>query len=704
MYVAFCLKAQEIDIISRHLQSFRDLGVTRGMQEREVLSFENTSETHDIFIKVLIDGHDDKLTGEISEYLETNNLGVVIEHSESVNNADIVITYISGMYDISASKNWASSRVIIKERIADIDELKESIVAYAQGKFLRELNIKGSEEIFSFKLLHVDYDVENHKIIATHDATGRGVFQVTPEDDFAVLEITNHSSYPISVEILEINIAGVVSGFFPNMDCTSASERYIPPRSTVRFEDCVYSFAPPYEMLTLKAFAKIEEKTNYHSPVQKPHLYAQAFEYSIVEEKNDAFEDIVKRHSSMSSSLIVSRGALIDQEAYKFNFSVFSNKQHDEDDILDLVNSYSKNVGLCIYTYIDDRLNILLYTKDGKVYDKSITITKEKLTEDINNINNYFSNRSLHRSPVLRGSKPSQTSTSLIEKEKLLKTINETLLPPIAFLGEVEHLIIVPTLNIATIPFYTLQFSNEEYLVDKMSYSVAPSLIELLFRIDESNPYQREKSGYVQYDFENALLVANPTFSTSGKWDFPSLPGTEEEINSIADLIGIDKYILLKGDDATSQRVFYEFKTKDLLYFATHGIADPENPLDNSFLALAEDDDFIFSARRIQHEEIASNLVILSACQTGLGQTHEGGVIGLARAFQLAGANNVLSSLWNIDDKETVVIMTDFFRNIQQGGELMPHEALRQAILKYKNEVNTDPYYWSAFMIFGVPY
>ena len=150
------------------------------------------------------------------------------------------------------------------------------------------------------------------------------------------------------------------------------------------------------------------------------------------------------------------------------------------------------------------------------------------------------------------------------------------------------------------------------------------------------------------------------------------------------------------------------------MYFATHGITDAENPLDKSFLVLANDDketSFITS-REIQNipfkerrrQELKAKLVVLSACQTGLGKSHEGGTIGLARAFQLAGANHVLMSLWNIDDKETATLMKYFFDELAIAQELMPHAALRNAILKYKKEINDDPKYWAAFSIFGVPY
>ena len=128
-------------------------------------------------------------------------------------------------------------------------------------------------------------------------------------------------------------------------------------------------------------------------------------------------------------------------------------------------------------------------------------------------------------------------------------------------------------------------------------------------------------------------------------------------------------------------------------------------------MVLAEDSTgkFLLSAREIMNtrhtQMMEAKLVVLSACQTGLGRSLDGGVIGLTRAFQVAGANHVLMSLWNVSDDETAKLMTFFFKELQGYGiEFMPHDALRKAILKYRREVSDDPNYWAAFTLFGVPY
>ncbi len=97
----------------------------------------------------------------------------------------------------------------------------------------------------------------------------------------------------------------------------------------------------------------------------------------------------------------------------------------------------------------------------------------------------------------------------------------------------------------------------------------------------------------------------------------------------------------------------------------------PHDPLDGSYLVVTGKDkkDFL-TAKEIQEVRndcrLEALLVVLSACQTGLGQEHEAGTMGLARAFQIAGAGQVLMSLWNIDDSQTAILMQFFMEELKK--------------------------------------
>jgi CHAT domain-containing protein len=95
-------------------------------------------------------------------------------------------------------------------------------------------------------------------------------------------------------------------------------------------------------------------------------------------------------------------------------------------------------------------------------------------------------------------------------------------------------------------------------------------------------------------------------------------------------------------------------------------------------------------------------LVVLSACQTGLGENVGGeGMVGLTRGLMYAGAERTVLSLWNVNDEKTADLMVQFYQGIWDGG-LTPVEALRQAqISMWESETGNHPYYWAAFGVQG---
>jgi len=143
------------------------------------------------------------------------------------------------------------------------------------------------------------------------------------------------------------------------------------------------------------------------------------------------------------------------------------------------------------------------------------------------------------------------------------------------------------------------------------------------------------------------------------------------------------------------------------VHFATHGYIDSERP-DLSALVLSLVDqqgnaqDGFLRAHEIYNLNLPAELVVLSACQTGLGKEIKGeGLVGLTQAFMYAGARRVVVSLWNVNDKATAELMRRFYRGMLKQG-LTPAAALRQA----QGEMAQDPqwqapYYWAAFVLQG---
>lgn len=432
--------------------------------------------------------------------------------------------------------------------------------------------------------------------------------------------------------------------------------------------------------------------------------------YSFSQDKNidgvseKFYINLIEKQKANTKKLYQSRGASLDW-LEKINISDTS--------IFKPFSKESINIGIIVYTFENDtlKLNLISELNKPKQTEFKVAISKVKLTNYINDVNYLYSSVFFNRAPEKRGTK---IVGKIKNKEKLVKSfksLNEILFPDQFKLEFFDHLIFLPALNIGTLPFSAFKIKGK-YLIDRMSYSIAPNIYELVIssHLNKIKHGVLEEGTTITYFWENALFVSNPKYPNKLDWSFPDLPGAEEEVNYVLNTSKPEKFKHLNSANATKKNIIKNICDYDLIYFATHGINDYENPMDNSFLVLADDnsDKPYLTSREIQNIrkecKLKADLVVLSACQTGLGKAHEGGTIGLARAFQIAGANHVLMSLWNIDDKETATLMKFFFDELAIGKEMMPHAALRNAVLKYKKEVNEDPKYWAAFSLFGVPY
>ena len=143
------------------------------------------------------------------------------------------------------------------------------------------------------------------------------------------------------------------------------------------------------------------------------------------------------------------------------------------------------------------------------------------------------------------------------------------------------------------------------------------------------------------------------------------------------------------------------------LHFATHGYLDTERP-SLSALVLSQIDekgqpeDGFLRVNDIYNTRLSADLVVLSACQTGLGKEVRGeGVMGLTRAFLYAGAPRVIVSLWNVNDRATAALMSSLYRRMLREGK-RPSAALRDAQLEMRKQKQwASPYYWAAFVQHG---
>jgi CHAT domain-containing protein/tetratricopeptide (TPR) repeat protein len=333
------------------------------------------------------------------------------------------------------------------------------------------------------------------------------------------------------------------------------------------------------------------------------------------------------------------------------------------------------------------------------------------------------------------GSRPKTTSTHWVEAgQSLRKAVFDPLLP---FLEDRRQLFLAPDGDLTRLPFETLPLEQDRFLLDtyQISYlSVGRDLLRF-----NRQPAALPEKPLVLADPDYDLTAQSETGFQAGQ-PFRRLAGTREE----GKLVGMQlKVEPLSAGQAQESRL-KKLSSPHILHLATHGFFLPDlqageasqelflagglemsrferlrqvpNPLLRSGLALAganawlqsqavsqESEDGLLTAEDVTGLDLTgTELVVLSACDTGLGDIQAGeGVFGLRRAFTLAGARTLLMSLWKVPDQATRSLMEFFYINLIDK-KMGRAAALRQAQLELRKE-HPDPFYWGAFICQGDP-
>lgn len=267
----------------------------------------------------------------------------------------------------------------------------------------------------------------------------------------------------------------------------------------------------------------------------------------------------------------------------------------------------------------------------------------------------------------------------------------------------------------------SLKDAAGKYIIDKYSVQFVGNTKDIISV--KENEKQSAKPA-------SAFLIGNPLYGSNEV--IAQLPGTEAEVKNITKLLNGYKVpaTALYGKDATETQV-KKIKSPGILHIATHGYfltdvsqvesnkvlgvdvnAARENPLLRSGVLLAGcenvfDPDYhpapntengVLTAYEAMSLDLdKTDLVVLSACETGLGSVRQGeGVYGLQRSFLIAGTKSIIMSLWSVSDEGTMELMTLFYNNYAKSGNKYKAfaEATRQLKVKYK-----EPFYWGAFVM-----
>jgi CHAT domain-containing protein/tetratricopeptide (TPR) repeat protein len=298
----------------------------------------------------------------------------------------------------------------------------------------------------------------------------------------------------------------------------------------------------------------------------------------------------------------------------------------------------------------------------------------------------------------------------------------KTLLPVANLLGD-HRLLIVADGGLQSIPWASLpdplSLKNKAgqhvpRLIERHAIDVLPSasvLAALRQKLKDRKPAP-----------QTIAVIANPAYAVKEAADsrggevtplknevkpFKDLEHAQDEADAILKLFPPETEFHAFREEANRELVMGgQLSNYQILHFAVHGIADPIPELSGLVLAqvdeLGRERNGFVHAFEISRLNLRADLVVLSACQTGVGRNVSGeGPLNLTRAFFSAGARRVIVSLWDVDDEATSYLMKYFYEELQIR-DLPPSEALRNAQIRMsQSEQWSHPYYWAGFVLQG---
>lgn len=257
-----------------------------------------------------------------------------------------------------------------------------------------------------------------------------------------------------------------------------------------------------------------------------------------------------------------------------------------------------------------------------------------------------------------------------------------------------SRLLLVPHGSLHFVPFGALRNSQTgRTLVEDFTITYAPSVEVLRFLGEKESSFRGR-----------ALLFGDPDFASPG---LDRLPGARIEVTQLGVHLGTRPRVGSEASETALERALAaERGAWDVLHVAAHGVYLPGSPR-LSHLALAPGGG---QDGKLEVHEIYSrldltgvNLVVLSACDTALGERTSGDdIVGLTRAFLYAGASGVVSTLWQVDDAASTELMVSFYLHLKAGETAAA--ALRHAQREMQRRPGREhPYFWAGFVLTGDP-
>jgi len=383
------------------------------------------------------------------------------------------------------------------------------------------------------------------------------------------------------------------------------------------------------------------------------------------------------------------------------------------------------------YSITDYATYLFIISKHGIKNFIKLPITKEQLEEKIK----------LFLSPM------NLKKTEMFSVETAHELYNLLLAEGLKNVDKDTKIIIVPDGILGVLPFEALIVKKESNIINSifvndiydLSYYQSTTILALNRMLEKKNAnkllfaignpvfspddkrYIAWKKGEILKEnmFDKSNKYAFRALAINVKWgattkneknkiEFPILPETETEIEEITKIMGIkpeppDILLGVEANETNFNQIGVE--NYKYLHFATHaslpgmiqGVKEP-------FILLGQvenknNDDGFLTLSEVANMKINADLVVLSACVTGVGKEIEGeGVANFARAFQQAGASSVLVSLWEVASEPAVEYMRELYSNLKSGKSKSESVKLAKNYIKSKY---SNPFYWAVFVLYG---
>lgn len=415
------------------------------------------------------------------------------------------------------------------------------------------------------------------------------------------------------------------------------------------------------------------------------------------------------------SVLLYLRSQLIDYQRKAKEFTSFLEKQYPNYFSL----KYNTQIADIpkIQAKLDDKTALILYaqtnqTENAQIY--AFLITKNKLELNV------ITQKELESDLVyFRNSIEYQSYGDFVESSSLLS--EQLLFFDIP--SSIQKVVLIPEGNMGKIPFEAL---FTEKMIEKGSKKNTDSQSENYSQLPFLIKKQKISYSYSATLFIESNEISQPTNSSIFLFapinfksnDLPNLKGTAQEVKQIDSIFNQKKIFtsLYTYQNANKSILFSDsLKNYRFIHLATHGKVNEENPdLSQIFLSNADGSTGSLFASDIYALQVGAELVMMSACETGLGKTSKGeGIVGLTRAWFYAGAENLTVSLWQVSDEATNQLATTFYQNNLENIQTNNLQNMSFQKIDYSSSLQkaklslleskkfAAPYYWAAFILIG---